>query len=713
MSILRRKMFRGGGYAHRGTGITSGLDTPKRGYVDGPGSYAGPEDAQSSLPKFKARDFPTIFEEKQGILQSLRPPTQEFNKLDAAAPALMTFFGNLMSGKSFESGFGGAFDIAGNAITQATPQFSEALAARRAAEAADRKEKFALDLQAYESAEAAHAAELAREAKAMEIKYKKDEFTFTDKNGRLMVEDRESIDDGFSWTPIKGSLRPKVADTFVKDSSGMYTVDDEDFLGYAQIIDGNKQVIKRMDNDEIVNGATKKTVYELGANVYSVLNTDDQSFTGLQIDLATDEGLEIYEKILDQKEGDTVLINNKEIPVKDLSITKDDPKFDKKPEFGAGLYTEFNRDGQATGVQIDIAAPDGYGPNGEMSGLEYYKQQLLNPDVTLAKVGINAADADSLASNMPPGYNKDLRVTQDAAVLFVQDLLPAYVQSQQENFIPQGTIVGEGFRWINNIKSNIDNFAKLYMQDPENNQPVFVDEFGEGIDYANSDAFLEAFMGKSEANRSLVESVAVGGELFNSQIIGLAYSLAKSNNPDGRISEPDFRYALQELKGRTADPSIMGDIMLLQYGKAKNKFIQAWINQANENGIPRILESPDGKGGTIQKTWIDQAEDEWFARSLEANKFEQILGKKDKENGTNKKELVVTESKKYSIPPSWDGKLLIENGKPAKIFIKQWLNSPSPVEGLTMGEFVTTNGFILSYINADGEPKMLQISVKK
>jgi len=57
--------------------------------------------------------------------------------------------------------------------------------------------------------------------------------------------------------------------------------------------------------------------------------------------------------------------------------------------------------------------------------------------------------------------------------------------------------------------------------------------------------------------------------------------------------------------------------------------------------------------------------------------------------------------------------LLIENGKPAKIFIKQWLNSPSPVEGLTMGEFVTTNGFILSYINADGEPKMLQISVKK
>ena len=40
--ILRRPMFRGGGSVNsRGTGITSGLDTPKRGMVDGPGSYIG------------------------------------------------------------------------------------------------------------------------------------------------------------------------------------------------------------------------------------------------------------------------------------------------------------------------------------------------------------------------------------------------------------------------------------------------------------------------------------------------------------------------------------------------------------------------------------------------------------------------------------------------------------------------------------------------
>ena len=38
--ILKRPMFRRGGSA--GTGITSGLDTPKRGLVDGPGMYSQP-----------------------------------------------------------------------------------------------------------------------------------------------------------------------------------------------------------------------------------------------------------------------------------------------------------------------------------------------------------------------------------------------------------------------------------------------------------------------------------------------------------------------------------------------------------------------------------------------------------------------------------------------------------------------------------------------
>ena len=39
--VMKRPMFKMGGPTSGGTGITSGLDTPKRGLVDEPGSYAG------------------------------------------------------------------------------------------------------------------------------------------------------------------------------------------------------------------------------------------------------------------------------------------------------------------------------------------------------------------------------------------------------------------------------------------------------------------------------------------------------------------------------------------------------------------------------------------------------------------------------------------------------------------------------------------------
>ena len=576
MAVLNRKMFSRGGFAHRGTGITTGLATPKRGYVDRPGSYQGvgestlptgtaglleldsnavnegPEPAGKILSApFKARDFSEIFAEKQGILEALRPPTQEFSKFDAAAPALMTFFGNLMSGKSFQSGFSGAFDIAGNALTQATPQFSQALAAKRAAEAADRKEKFALDLQAFESAETAQAAELAREAKAMEVNYRKDTETYTDETtGRLMKRDRESLDDGVTWTPMKGSERPANEDTYVSGSSGTYTVgegnDAVEFEAY-EILEDNKPVIKRMDNGEVVKGAKKKTEYDLGSNIYGVINSDDGSFTGLQIDLATEEGLANFEKILKQEEGDTVLINGREVPVKDLAVTSANPEFDKEPELGDNVYTVYDKQGKATGEQIDLAAP---------GGAERYQALLADTEFTLAKVSINAADATSLASNLPKTYNANLQTNQDAAVLFTSELLPAYLATQQPDFIAKDTIVGTAFSWINNFKSNIDNLAKLYITDAAQNDSIFVDNNGEGLKIT-SDQFLETFRLSSDENRSLLEEVAAGGELFQSRIIGLAYTLALQNNPDGRISEPDFKYALQQLKGASADPKLL------------------------------------------------------------------------------------------------------------------------------------------------------------
>ena len=66
-NILRRPMFRGGGSVNsRGTGITSGLDTPKRGMVDGPGGYAGdPSDIAADIYRRTGEIFPEP--ERQGL----------------------------------------------------------------------------------------------------------------------------------------------------------------------------------------------------------------------------------------------------------------------------------------------------------------------------------------------------------------------------------------------------------------------------------------------------------------------------------------------------------------------------------------------------------------------------------------------------------------------------------------------------------------------
>jgi len=220
MSVLRRNMFRGGGYAHRGTGITYGLDTPKRGYVDGPGSYAGKISGTGGLldwdendpdviagkqmtedRKFEDSRINKLFEQQQRLLQSIRPPTQEFSKWEAASPALMTLGAALMSGKSFQGGFAGALDITGQAFGAAAPQFSEALAARRKAKAAERSEQFQLDLQAYGTATDMLAAEkLAEATLAKNLPVFKHKGTFeevytypTDPNAKGYVADKAGL----------------------------------------------------------------------------------------------------------------------------------------------------------------------------------------------------------------------------------------------------------------------------------------------------------------------------------------------------------------------------------------------------------------------------------------------------------------------------------------------------------------------------------------
>ena len=70
--ILRRPMFRGGPVDSRGSGITSGLDKPKRGLVNEPGGYAGEKSGMDFLrnallgPRFLDPNFQSPIKFKSG-----------------------------------------------------------------------------------------------------------------------------------------------------------------------------------------------------------------------------------------------------------------------------------------------------------------------------------------------------------------------------------------------------------------------------------------------------------------------------------------------------------------------------------------------------------------------------------------------------------------------------------------------------------------------
>ena len=118
MSVLKRQMFRGGGFAHRGTGITSGLVPVQR--FDN-GGFA--EKVQTNIDMLKST--------------GLFPERKPFSKWAAASPALLDLSGALLSGKSYQGGIGGALDILGQGLTASAPGFAQAVEARREYEATD------------------------------------------------------------------------------------------------------------------------------------------------------------------------------------------------------------------------------------------------------------------------------------------------------------------------------------------------------------------------------------------------------------------------------------------------------------------------------------------------------------------------------------------------------------------------------------------------
>ena len=77
MSVLKRRMFnRGGMVTSRGTGITSGLATPKRGYVDGPGSYSGHDKDAETLPSTQRKTLADFRTESKSLLDNIYEPSE-------------------------------------------------------------------------------------------------------------------------------------------------------------------------------------------------------------------------------------------------------------------------------------------------------------------------------------------------------------------------------------------------------------------------------------------------------------------------------------------------------------------------------------------------------------------------------------------------------------------------------------------------------------
>jgi hypothetical protein len=124
MAVLNRKMFnRGGQVSSRGVGITSGFVSKY--------SHGGPVSEHTSVADL----YKDNFEMLQGL--DIFPEKKPFDRAGANREALMTLFGNLMAGKSYQGGLGGALEIAGKSLAAAAPQFGEAIDERRAYEAVD------------------------------------------------------------------------------------------------------------------------------------------------------------------------------------------------------------------------------------------------------------------------------------------------------------------------------------------------------------------------------------------------------------------------------------------------------------------------------------------------------------------------------------------------------------------------------------------------
>ena len=119
---LKRPMFKMGGAAD---GITSGLDTPKRGLVDGPGKYSQPDPNKLKLDYNISQMFPT--QEEMSEARKFYKPYFERPEGEGLSRFLINFGLNLASTPPMGKGFSGLISTAASAAKEPTSQLFEDL----------------------------------------------------------------------------------------------------------------------------------------------------------------------------------------------------------------------------------------------------------------------------------------------------------------------------------------------------------------------------------------------------------------------------------------------------------------------------------------------------------------------------------------------------------------------------------------------------------
>ena len=180
--VLKRPMFRMGGSI--GTGITSGLDTPKRGLVDGPGKYSQP-DVFSVIP---TADEVSRFKDMYPQFKS--QPSQAINRL------LITGGLDLLS----RPPQGGTLATAAAAFKDPTDKFFEDKATEQATQFATDADMFKTLIEAKGEALSGMSDAQGKTYSQIEIgkQIQDDIFTIADlqnqlKNPELSIEDREKL----------------------------------------------------------------------------------------------------------------------------------------------------------------------------------------------------------------------------------------------------------------------------------------------------------------------------------------------------------------------------------------------------------------------------------------------------------------------------------------------------------------------------------------